>query len=293
MGKYFKEDNNKRVSKASLDVEALAEKAIRTAGPITVPPIVKQMAGRAGQGLGKLWNVANPLWQKLIKQTNLENRSQGLIPGELGAYDPFGNAAAIQPGKAPGAYSAGSFMPGAQGVSKLLNKIPGIGPTIGKILSSVDFITAGEKHFPEVGRLLGQRYEVTDLKGGPQSTPKVIKLTLKQILDGIDANGVVTIGERELEFSDQAIQSILGDMKKLDAYAVKWAKIKALAVSMGIGIPQAVIQFESGSPERVKRREESKKAGDKAGVSTYKTPEENKAAVEKAKRDLGIQLNVK
>jgi hypothetical protein len=283
MGKYFKEYNNQRLSKTSnLDIEALAEKVIRTAAPI--PPVVKQMAG-------KLWNISNPLWKKIIKPTTLQSRSQGLIPGELGYSAATTGDRAIQPGKAPGAYAAGSFFPGAQGVSKFLNKIPGVGSTVAKIISNVDLITSGEKHLPEVARLLGQRYRVTDLNG-PNQAPYDVNLTLKQILDGLDSNGVVAIGQRQLEFSSSNIIAILADMKKLDEYAIKWAKIKTIAGALGIGIPAAIIEYQSRTdPNRVKRREKSEEAGKKAGQKAsggYKTPEQDKADVEQAKRDLGL-----
>lgn len=287
MGKYFKEDNNKRISKASnLDIEALAEKAIRTAA---LPKINFQGIGK---GLKNLWNVTNPLWNKIIKPTKLETRSQGLVPGELGYSAATTGDRAIQPGKAPGAYAAGSFFPGAQGLSKFLNKIPGVGSTVAKIISHVDFLTSGEKYLGEVGKLLGQRYRVMDLVGGPNNTPQEVNLTLKMILDGLDANGVVTIGNRQLEFSSSNILAILRDMKKLDEYAVKWAKIKALAVSLGIGIPAAINEYESRTnPDNVRRRKESEEAGKKAGQKApgnIKSEEQFKADAEKAKRGLGL-----
>lgn len=257
MGKYFK-DNNQRTSKASQSyIESLSERAIRTAAPLPpIPPAVKQLGGKIKGFGGQIFN-------RFLKPTTLENRSS-LLSGELGYLNQTtGEMKAIQPGKAPGAYAAGSFLPGAQGVSKLLKAIPGVGPTLAKGITALDFITAGEKYFPEVGRLLGQRYLVTDLNAQPPA-PSAIPLTLKQILEGLDANGIVTIGNRDLSFSEANITRILADMQSLDEYAKKWAKIKAIASASGISVYEAFIEWRASQPGQKASREKAKQSGQKA-----------------------------
>jgi hypothetical protein len=288
MGKYFKEDNNQRISKASnLNVEALAEKAIRTAaGPINLQGI-----GQAAKGIGQaakaIWNTANPFWQKIIKPTTLET-SIGLNPGELGFIKPGGGASVIKPGKAPRAYEAGSFAPWMQGLSKLLNNIPGAGK-IAKAITHFDFITSGEKYMPEVTKLLGQEYMVTDLGPGFPYAPKSTKVTLRMIVNGLDSNDVVQIGDKQLAFDEKTALTILADMKKLDEYAVKWAKIKTVipAAVLAVGIP--AIHKQLNTPANAKTNKDAAEAGKKAGKkapSSYKTLEQNKSEAEKALADI-------
>jgi len=260
MGKYFKEDNNQRVAKVSkLDIEALAERSIRTAA--SIPPIVKQMGG-------KLKGLGGKILNKILKPTTLENRP-GLLPGELG-YSSGGVTKAIQPGKAPGAYAAGSFIPGAQGVSKLLKFIPGVGPTLSKILQHADFVTSGEKYFGEVNRLLGQRYLITDLNAAPPA-PTEIRLTLRQILEGLNSEGIVSIANRDLVFTEANIKAILADMQSLDKYAQKWFKIKTNAAALGFVSVDAYIEWAASRPGPTKIREKAQKAGEKAGKSSGPT----------------------
>jgi len=287
MGKYFKEYNNKRISKASqLDIEALAGAAIRMAAlpPVKIPPAIKQIAPR-------IKNI-------FMKPTTLQDKPGGLLPGELGFTGPAG-AKAIQPGKAPGAYAAGSFIPGAQGLSKFLKIVPGVGPTLSKVIQSVDFITAAEKYFPRVNQLLSTRYRVMDYNLNPPAQPRQITVTLKQILEGLDQNGIVQIANRELMFSEQNINSILADMQSLDEYAKKWAKIKAIAAASGISIYEAVVEFKAHEKGAQDIREHAKKAGEKAGKASDSKPtqptkwEDNAAKREQIMKEMFPQGNSK
>lgn len=290
MGKYFKEDNNQRVSKASLDVEALAEKAIRTAGPVKIPPFMKQMGTGAWQIAGKVWHLTDPLLKKLLRQTKVEDATQ-ILENELGGAIPnLGIFKSIKPGTAPTAYGRGTFMPYAKGVSKVLNFIPGWGSAAANIINRLEIITGFEQYGGIIPKTLAKKYtfdNVTD-----PNKPQKITRNLRQILEALNSEGQVIMGDLKLEFPLTVAAEILKDMQTLDKQAVKWAKIKALAASLGIGIPAAIIQYESRTnPDNVRRRKESEEAGKKAGQkapSNIKSEEQFKADAERAKRDLGL-----
>jgi hypothetical protein len=96
-------------------------------------------------------------------------------------------------------------------------------------------------------------------------------LTLRQILEGLNAEGIVSISNRNLEFSEASIKAILADMQSLDKYAQKWAKIKAISVASGISIADAYIEWLASQSGPTKIREKAQKAGEKAGKSSGPT----------------------
>lgn len=290
MGKYFKEDNNQRISKASLDVEALAEKAIRTAGPIKIPPFMKQLGTGAWQFAGKVWHFTDPLLKKLLRQTSVEDATK-ILENELGALDASGVFKSIKPGVAPTAYGRGTFMPYAKGVSKVLNFIPGWGSTAANIINRLDIITGIEQYGGIIPKTLANKYtfdNVTD-----PSKPQKITRNLRQILEALNSEGQVIMGDLKLEFPPVVAAEILRDMQILDAQAVKWLKIKTRVPAAGAAIGFGANEIASRSdPNRIKTQQKTQQKAQqeraKAGQTTGgESPEKDAADTAKALRGLG------
>jgi len=210
MGKYFKEDNNQRVSKASrnVNINALTSNSIRTAG-------IREWALNA---LGKL---TKPELRKLFAAGDIYTDARGqLAIKNLGSVLKFLNVA--------------SRAEKTLGSNPIFQLVSGLVQSKGiqLILSIVKFLPAFRKN-DKIAQILQKSY-VLNVYGKGNTIVQETAPSLESILTQVATGKQVSINGQKLAPQSEAVfNEILKDINEIEILARKDKALSALIVGAG------------------------------------------------------------
>ena len=271
MGKYFKEDNNQRVSKVlrSVDVALLAEKSIRLAQKPNPFQAIQQLYQRSKPYIDKIPGFFKPFQaagKALVGTSRIEPLSTNQLP-EAGKLESSIGKAIVSRG-----VEVYGGVPKLNELSRLLEKF--IGPSA-KYLNFFEAILGAEKIVhPRINQILDKHYLITAT--APNGDVRQISPQLKDLLKGRDSNGIIHLrGDLTPQFTDQNITEIVNDMKQLDGIAQEWAsfKLKAPLATLATWSGYTTVRHRN-SPDSMKSEQKSNEAAKPTSATHDLPPQE-------------------